>query len=396
MEKRFVRNRNTWVAYILLMLYGYFLNILGPITPFLHDEFHLSYTVTSLHFSAFAIGILVVGFLGTPVIRRVGRWQALSLGACGLGIGALLLVWGRIPVITVGATFLMGCVGSLILAVVPVALAAEHGERRGVALSEANALSSLVAALAPLLVGWFAGWGVGWRLALIVAALASILAGAILFRPARNRGVVFQAEAPSRRLPPRFWFYWIALVLAVSVEFCMIYWSADYMESALNLPRASAAQTVSLFLGGMILGRWMGSRLLRVLSARRVILASLLVGILGFLLYWSASSAWVGMVSLAITGLGVASLYPLLVSIAIGAAHGEQAQAGARMTLASGAAVLLLPLALGRLADIAGLKMAFSIVAVLFAAMFLMMILEPKIVPEKQARFPDQQPTPPA
>ena len=59
MSVPFTRTRVTWMAYILLACYAYFLNILGPITPFLHDEFQLSYTVSSLHFTAFAIGMLL-------------------------------------------------------------------------------------------------------------------------------------------------------------------------------------------------------------------------------------------------------------------------------------------------------------------------------------------------
>ena len=59
-SQTFYRDRFTWLAYILLAFYGYFLNILGPITPFLKDELKLSYTVSSLHFTAFAVGILLV------------------------------------------------------------------------------------------------------------------------------------------------------------------------------------------------------------------------------------------------------------------------------------------------------------------------------------------------
>src|SRR5512142_2892299 len=118
MTTPFIRTRFTWLAYILLSLFSYFLNILGPITPFLHDEFHLSYTISSLHFSAFAVGILVVGFAGNLIIQRVGRVRALAFGAIGMGMGALLLVLGRSAVMTIGASFIMGVLGSLILAVV--------------------------------------------------------------------------------------------------------------------------------------------------------------------------------------------------------------------------------------------------------------------------------------
>ena len=33
----FIRNRLTWLAYLLLAFYGYFLNIFGPIPPFLKN-----------------------------------------------------------------------------------------------------------------------------------------------------------------------------------------------------------------------------------------------------------------------------------------------------------------------------------------------------------------------
>lgn len=388
MSKTINRNRTTWAAYILIALYGYFINILGPISPFLHDELKISYTVSSFHSSAFAVGILVVGFAGHWVIRAAGRWLSLSIGATGLGLGALLLVIGRSPVITVGAAFLMGTVGSLILAVVPSALSEEHGELRGMAISEANVLASLVSAAAPFLVGWFAGMAAGWRLALILAAVLSLFVGAILFRRGRAKQITGQPAPAGGRLPGLYWFYWTALVLAVSVEFCMVLWSADYMERVLGMPKARAAQTVSLFLAGMIVGRFSGSRLLRWMSARRLVLASILLGISGFVLFWTGGSALAGMAGLAVTGLGVASLYPVILSIAIGAAGEKEAQASARATLASGTAVLLLPLVLGRLADLAGLKTAYGLVAVLFAALLGMFLLAEKARTAREAAPP--------
>lgn len=61
MTRTFHRDRYTWLAYLSLAFYGYFLNVLGPITPFLKEELGLSYTLSSLHFTAFAVGILFVG-----------------------------------------------------------------------------------------------------------------------------------------------------------------------------------------------------------------------------------------------------------------------------------------------------------------------------------------------
>jgi fucose permease len=382
--KTFTRSRTTWTVYVLLALYAYFINILGPITPFLQDELRLSYTVSSLHFSAFAAGVLAVGLGGHAVIRRIGRLRALSLGAVGMGLGALLLALGRIPLVTVGASFVMGCIGALILAQVPVVLSEEHGELRGVAISEANVLAMVLASIAPLLVGWLAGLVAGWRLALVAAALLSILVGIFLFKPGRAGGIQLEPSPPAGKLPSRYWYTWVMLVLADAIEFCTIFWSADFMVDNLGMSPAAAAQGVSLFLVGMLAGRLVSSRLLLYLAERSVLLGSLVLAMLGFAFYWSSASILPGLISLGVMGLGVAGIYPLVLSMALGTARGNESLAGARATLAAGTAILTLPLVLGRLADIVGLRSAFALIAVLLVAMFLMTLGKPrgKIVPK--------------
>src|SRR5215208_5708476 len=115
MQRTFHRDHFTWLAYLSLAFYGYFLNVLGPITPFLKEELELSYTVSSFHFTAFAVGILLIGLGGHFVVQRIGRWRSLSIGAVGMSLSVLLLLTGRSPIITIGAAFLMGLIGSLIL-----------------------------------------------------------------------------------------------------------------------------------------------------------------------------------------------------------------------------------------------------------------------------------------
>jgi fucose permease len=379
MTQKIIRSRNTWVAYILLALYAYFLNIPGPIIPFLRDELDLSYAAASFHFSAFAAGILVVGLLGQVIITRFGRWRSLSIGAIGIGLGALLLVMGRSPLVTVGAIFLMGTIGSLILAVVPTLLFEEHGELRAVAISEANLLSSLVSTAAPLLVGWFASIWLGWRLALLLAGLPCLLIGLLMVRSVHTLPAQINPDRSAQKLPFLFWFYWLALVLAVSIEFCMVYWGAEFCQTVYAMSRAGAAQAVSLFLAGMMIGRAASSRLLRHYPERKIVFFSLLTGFCGFGLYWSSVHQVLGLLGLALTGLGVASLYPLILSLAISAADGRQAQAGARATLASGFAILLLPFLLGQLADHTNLHSAFAVVAVLFIVLMVMLLISRRI-----------------
>jgi fucose permease len=101
-------------------------------------------------------------------------------------------------------------------------------------------------------------------------------------------------------------------------------------------------------------------------------------------MYWKAGSLLPGAGGLFVTGLGVASLYPLILSLAIGAAGEHTVQAGARATLASGAAILSLPLVLGRLADTAGIRQAYGVVAFLLLSVFLIIQFAGRLSPARQ------------
>jgi fucose permease len=155
----------------------------------------------------------------------------------------------------------------------------------------------------------------------------------------------------------------------------MISWSADYLMKVLELAKADAAQAVSLFLGGMILGRWAVSRLLHRFSPHALVIVSLGVAGLGFLAYWQGGSILPGLVGLFVTGLGIAGLYPLTLSLTLGAAQGNSVLASVRTTLASGTAILILPLVLGRLADATGIQRAYGLVLVLLLGVLLITLI---------------------
>jgi len=364
------RDSFTWLAFLMMALYAYFLNMFGPIAPFLKDELKLSYTVSSLHFSAFAVGILVIGLAGDRLIKQLGRRLSLWIGALGFSGGAVALLLGRNPILTIGAAFLMGLIGSLILSIVPSALADRHGENRAIALSEANVIGSLAGAAGPLLVGWFALTRLGWRAALAIGACAPILMAVGFIKVKTPPSAIQNVGGGKQVLPARYWIFWLAILLAVAIEFCMVSWSADYLATGLNMPKVAAAQSVSLFLAAMIIGRLAGSRLVQRFSPRVLVSGSLSIALTGFSIYYLAASALMGAVGLFITGLGVASLYPLILSMAIESAGELTIQASSRATLASGLAILSLPLTLGRLADAEGIRLAYGVVFLLIVGTF--------------------------
>ncbi len=367
----FRRDRLTWLAYGMLGFFNYLLSGLGPLMPFLRQELNLSYTVASLHFSAFAIGMIVAGLVGDRIVARFGRWATFWAGAAGLSVGAVTLTLFRHPALTVGSVLLMGSVGSLALVLIPAVLADRHGPRRAIAIVEANILAAATGAMSGIVIGAGVQTILGWRGAFLLV-LAIPLALALRYRdvalpmPARETN---SAGDGSARLPAAFWAYWATVVLAVGIEFSLIFWGADFLVAS-GLSAGAAATTVSLFLWGMVAGRLAGRQIAQRVATERLLPVSLAVSAAGFLVYWLAPAASLAVAGLFVAGFGVANLFPITSALALGAAPGLSTEAGARLSLASGTAILAAPLLLGALADAVGIWLAYGVVPVLLVGAF--------------------------
>ena len=367
----FVRDRFTWLAYLMLAYYAYAQATLGPLMPFLRAELDLNYTVAGLHISAFALGMILAGLLGDRWAQRRGRRFVFWAGGAGMAIGALILAISHQVVLTITGALVMGWLGSFLLVMIQAALSDRHGERRAIALTESNVAASICAALAPVFIGAFQQLGFGWRTALYLVA-ASFLLLFFLFQPEpipANRPAGPNPQRSSRQsLPVFFWGYWTVVLLAVSIEWCVIFWGADFLENSVGLSKVNAATMMSLFFGAMVLGRVAGSRLSRALPSSTLLLAAFGIVAVGFPLYWLAPIPALNLLGLFIAGLGVANLFPLTLSVAVGVAADQANAASARIAMAGGLAILISPLTLGWVADQLDIQNAYGVVALLLVA----------------------------
>lgn len=339
----------------------------------------MSYTTASLHFSAFAAGLLPAGLLGDRVTRILGRRRMVWGGGAAMGAGAVLLVAGLHPVVTLLGTLSMGLFGGLLLMNLQATLSDAHGEGRAVAISESNVVASLVAISAPLAIGAFERSGIlGWR----GAVLAAVAALALIFwrfqrAPIPNAKLTGDGDksAASNVLPPLFWGYCAVLFLTAAVEWSMAFWGAAFLQDAVGFRGPDAATLMGAFFVAMLLGRLVGSRLARVVSAASILFGALLVAVAGFILFWlvplTVPGAWGPLASVAglfVTGLGIANSYPFVVSAATGLVPEQADRAVARIAVVGGSAILLAPFVLGSTADIFGIGRAYGLVAALLLA----------------------------
>jgi len=369
----FVRDRLTWLAYLMLAYFSYLQAIVGPLMPFLRDELRLSYTVGGLHSSALAAGMVVAGGLADGAVRRWGRPLVFWGGGAGMALGALVLAFGRHPALTITGAAMMGTLGTFLIIVIQSVLADHHGPLRTVALTESNVGASIGAGLAPLLVGGLPRIGIGWRGALYAAVL--LWAASFLLLRRTDLPPAPRADAPDRRrvrgsLPRLFWVYWLVLVLGVAVEWSFVVWGADYMVAVGGLRKADASLLMVLFFVAMIVGRFGASRLARRIDTRRLLLLAGSITLVGFLAFWTAPGTVVLVAGLFIAGLGAANLFPLVMAVALGVGASHPDEASARVMAGAGLAILGGPQILGTVADQAGIQAAYGVVgALLLAAM---------------------------
>jgi MFS family permease len=159
---------------------------------------------------------------------------------------------------------------------------------------------------------------------------------------------------------------WIDLLVAVSVEFCMVFWAASAVIAWDHASPSQAPALASLFLVGMATARALSVHIIRRMpNQRALILACTGTATAGFALFWAAPTLTFAAAGLLVAGLGVALLYPTTVSRVVAAWPQAPDRAAARAALASGIAIGGAPFLLAQISDVVGLRQAFLIVPIL-------------------------------
>ena len=358
----FYRDRLTWVAYVMLAWFAYLQAAPGLVIGHLRDELNLNYASGGLHVAAFAAGSMLAGLISARAEGALGRRTLIWSAAALMGAGTIGLTSGRIAGVTVGSVLVMGVGGGLLLALIQAALADHHGERRAVALAEANVAASIAYLLLIGMLSVAAALRVGWRIALLASLVVPVLAWWT------NRRLAIDAPQPSRaaqgRLPRVFWIAAAMLFCTTAAEWCITAWGATYVQDATDVRTNTAVALMAGYFGGVVAGRILGSRLARRHDPSGLLAGALAVAAAGFAILWPSTAPAQALAGLALLGIGLGNFFPMAMSVTVGLAPGLTALASGRAVAMSSFAVLLAPLAVGNLADATSMKTAFGVVPV--------------------------------
>jgi fucose permease len=96
---------------------------------------------------------------------------------------------------------------------------------------------------------------------------------------------------------------------------------------------------------------------------------------LGFSLFWLSWLLPLKLSGLVLTGLGIANLYPLILSAALSETPAQANAASGRFAFGIGVAIFAAPLLLGRMADTLGIQRAYGVVLGLLIGAFVLTLL---------------------
>ncbi len=379
----------------LFFMWGFITVINNTLLPHLRSVFDLDYTQTTLIESVWFIAYFVASIPAAKLIERVGYQRALVIGLGIMAAGTLGMVpAARIPSfgVTLVALFVIASGITLLqVAANPYVAVVGPAESASSRLNLVQAFNSLGTTLAPLFGGYLIlGRSASGNAALrsevltpaerladaqsvqlpylIVAAVLILLAVVIARFPLPAMGNASGRVAKAERAAHSLWRH-RNLVFAVPAIF--IYLIAEIGVSNLfinfvsqpeigNLTHRQASHYLFLLWGGMMIGRFAGSYLMRRWAAEHVLAASA-IGALVVMLITSFATGPVAMWALISVGLFHSIMFPTIFTLGI-RGLGPLTEEGAGllvMAIAGGALVVVQ----GWLADRFGLQHSFLLTA---------------------------------
>ncbi len=263
---------------------------------------------------AYAFG----SFGGGMLTERFGRRRVLTIATALLGLGTAVLgivpAWAVVLLAAVPAGFgagaIDGGVNGLVLDLYPTA--------RGRALNTLHLFFSVGALTSPLVVGRLVEAGIPWQAPVVATAAVTIpvalLWATVSLPHGRHRSWTAEGEPRPGRLALRWPLVALEIAIAcyVASEVGVSNWLIRFLETA---PLALATTSLSLFWGGLALGRLVSARYSDRFDHLRYATISALVAGGATIAAVVAPSTEASIALFAVVGFASGPIFPLIIAI---------------------------------------------------------------------------------
>ena len=219
-------------------------------TAFLAVALSLSDAAAALHSLFLAVGLLSAGLIGDRLDQfRVPHrhWLAYLLL---IAASVCIATAPAFPVTLAGAA-MVGLGTGLLLAHLNRTLTRGGGALARVRMSRSALVAMMATMSVPIAIGIGENTGVGWQMAFVVA-IALVATGLCVSR--RRPQIAARLSSAAGRLSRGYWLAWSLIVLGVSVEFSLVFWSSTLIERQVDT-LADATLVATSFYAGMATSR---------------------------------------------------------------------------------------------------------------------------------------------
>ena len=375
----------SYFVFALFFIFGGITSLNDVILPKLKELFTLNYTQAMLVQFCFFTAYLVIGIPGAQLVKKIGYMRGAIAGLLIMMVGCLLFIPAS-QTATYGlfllALFVLGS-GIVVVQVVSNPLISLLGPARTVhsRLTFAQAFNSLGTTVFPivgsaLILGGLAGvtaadltgpaleaYRVAETRAIVhtylgLAVALAIIAGAVFLFRNRLKGEQHEASSPlagfSLLKRPRFGIGALCIFLYVGAEVAIGSLIVNYLMQShvLGLTERGAGDMIAYYWGGAMVGRFIGSYFLRIMSPGKI-LATVACGAIALILISTNTTGAVSAYSLLAIGLMNSIMFPTIFSLACEKLGARAADGSGIINIAIfGGAVV--PLLTGMLADVSG------------------------------------------
>ncbi len=289
-------------------------------------DYGLSATEYGGMFAPQAMMAVVASLLGAGLRSRLGAKRVYLLGLAANLISMTLLVASRFVMaqhnpaygLLLVATTCLGIGFGFTVPTLNTYAAAFSPQAAGKAVLTLNALLGLGTALAPVFVAVFVGLGCWWGLPVMVGVLLLGLLGFSAKLPLEEGRTAGTGPPGKTSLPPRFWIYAAFALLYGSCEAVNGSWAPLYMVKHFGASAALSSMALTVFWGTVTAGRMLFAGTEKWWPERtvcRVLPFVVVVAVLASA--WApARSPLLGLLTIALAGLGCSALLPLTISFA--------------------------------------------------------------------------------
>ena len=365
--------RLSGVAYAGMFVFGIVMALLGAVLPALSARLEFSLSAIGTLFLLMNFAMLLTSLLVGAAMDRFGIKLPLAVGPWLVAAALIVIAGARRYESLLPAVLLLGLGGGALNGATNVLVADLHEDAR----RKASALN---------LLGVFFGFGALFLPFIFGALLAAVglpallWAAAALCIAAAMYATVLRFPAPKQpqRLPLREMRRFIGMPVVLAMAFLLFFQSGNefmlggyistFLTRELAWDVANASWILAGYWGAIMAARVFLSRLLLRVSPHRVILGGAVLAAMGAVLTGGATSAAIASAGVALTGAALAGIYPSLLGVA-GTRFREHSGTvfGILFTIAL-AGGMTMPWLAGHLAEAAGLRWVFGLVAASFGA----------------------------